>query len=124
MKAWILAAVVAGALVLVGVPTVALAVASHSDSGAPSASAEPKQHDRNGPASHGWGKHHQSWGQHGFHPGRHFKMHKLTAKQRDALADRLDQRASQLRKSATCLRQESDAAKCFKRFFSPPQQRG
>jgi hypothetical protein len=80
MKAWILAAVVAGALVLVGVP-------AHGD-------------------------------------GRHFKMHKLTAKQKDALADRLDQRASQLHKAATCLRRESDAATCFKRSFSPPQRRG
>ncbi len=124
MKAWILAAVVAGALVLVGVPTVALAVASQG-SDKSSAGSHPRHHHgmRPGPG-HGFEKH--GWGPHGFHhgDGRHFKMHKLTAKQRDALADRLDQRASQLRKAATCLRQDSDAAKCFKRSFSPPQQRG
>jgi hypothetical protein len=126
MKAWILAAVVAGALVLVGVPAVALAVVSHVDGGTSSATAEPKQHDRSGPDGHGWGKHQQGWGPRGFHhgDGRHFKMHKLTAKQKDALADRLDQRASQLHKAATCLRRESDAATCFKRSFSPPQRRG
>jgi hypothetical protein len=56
-------------------------------------------------------------------------MKKLSSTQRHALARKLDQRAAQLRKTATCLRQKSDASKCLKQFFrpsgfSPPRQQG
>jgi hypothetical protein len=142
MKAWILAAVVAAVLVLVGVPAVALTLGSHgagdSASAAPTPTPTPQGHHAKGPDGHHWmGKPHQGWGPPGMRPGNghgpfqmhRFPMHKLTAKQRDALADRLDEHATQLHKAATCLRQKSDVAACLKSSFgrgglSPRPPRG
>jgi hypothetical protein len=126
MKAWIIAAVVAGALVLVGVPAVALALGFHGV--VETSSSQPVRTHIHGPdAHHRMWQHGQGFGRHGFGHGKrpgHFKLHKLTAKQRAAIADRLDQRAGQLRKAATCLRGKSDAGQCLKRSFSPRQPRG
>jgi hypothetical protein len=130
MKAWIIAAVVAGALVLVGLPAVALALGFHGV--VETHSSQPVRAHIHGPDAHhrmwqhgqGFGK---GFGGHGFGHGKrpgHFKLHKLTAKQRGALADRLDQRAGQLHKAATCLRGKGDAGKCLKRSFSPRPPRG
>ncbi len=127
MKAWILAAVVAAALVLVGVPTVALAVAlprRGDTSVGPGRSRSSTT--ATGRTDHGWAARTRAGAPHGFHhgDGRHFKMHKLTAKQRDALADRLDQRATQLHKAATCLRQNSDAGQVLQALLQPPATAG
>jgi hypothetical protein len=125
MKAWVIAAVVAGALVLVGVPAVALALGFQKQT----VTASVSRVDSLSPDAHHrmWKKHDQGWGRHGFGQGmrhRPFTMHKLTAEQRAALADRLDQRAGQLQKAATCLRGKTDAGECLKRSFSPRPPRG
>jgi hypothetical protein len=134
MKAWIIAAVVAGALVLLGVPAVALALGFHGV--AQTSTSQPSKAHSKGPDAHHRMWHHghgfdkglgPSFGRHGFGQGKrpgHLKMHKLTAEQRAALADRLDQRAGQLHKAATCLRGTSDPGTCLKRSFSPRQPRG
>jgi hypothetical protein len=134
MKAWIIAAVVAGALVLVGLPAVALALGFHGV--VETSSSQPSKAHSQGPDAHhpmwqhrhGFGRHFgPGFGRHGFGPRKrpgHLKMHKLTAKQRAALADRLDQRAGQLHKAAACLRETSDPGPCLKRSFSPRPPRG
>jgi hypothetical protein len=129
MKAWIIAAVVAGALVLVGVPAVALALGFSGV--VETSSSQPVRAQGQGPDAHhrmwqhgqGFGKHFGNGFGHGKRPG-HLKLHKLTTKQRAALADRLDQRAEQLHRAATCLRAKSDAGRCLKRSFSPRPPRG
>jgi Spy/CpxP family protein refolding chaperone len=126
MKAWIIAAVVAGALVLVGVPAVALALGLHTDTGTGTSHAV-RTHDVGPDGHHRMWKHGQGWDRRGFGPGkmhRHFAMHRLNPQQRAALADRLDQRAGQLHKAASCLRGKGDAGTCLKRSFSPRPPRG
>jgi hypothetical protein len=141
MKAWILAAIVAGVLVLVGVPAVALTLGSSGSSGHSSAgptkdpsedasddaSEGPHEHPPMWKHGHGWGP--PGWA-HRHGPGHPpFGLRKLTAKQRQELADRLDQRATQLHEAAACLRQNGDPKTCFKdtfgpRGFSRPQRQG
>jgi len=137
MKPWIVAVVVGAVVLLVGVPTLAVAMAKGDASGTASTrSAVPRMthddrpghgqghafgHHRGGPPPWAGGLGHgQGHGQgHGLGLGR---LQKLTPQQRRDLADRLDTRAVQLQKLAGCLRSDKDVSAC--RSLSRPRPRG
>ena len=131
MKAWILAAVVAAVLVLVGVPAVALTVGSHDTDDGGRATPLELAHQSKGPDGH----HHWAarWGSTttaGVRTGCDLETGTrrspcTSSPPSSATHGRpADERATQLHKAATCLRQNSDAGKCLKRSFSPPRPRG
>jgi len=135
-----LAATVAGVLMVVGLPTLALTLASHSTGGdrasaataAPSATANEQDEKADGDAGekhadkvarklarmHGRGHGHlrQRLGgppfAHGLRPGHRLKD--LTPQQRTKVADRLERRADRLDALAACLRSKAEVSTCRK----------
>ncbi len=121
MKPWILVAIVTALLLVVGVPTVAVALAGRDDASATKAltgsgsghADQPKGHHR----GHGHDRAGKVRGHHGPPPwaggGRgRGAWKKLSADQRSQLADRLDGRADRMHRLATCLRTKVDVSDC------------
>lgn len=120
MKRWTVAAVVAVALALVGVPAAALALSSHGSQAArPAAtSSSHASPSASGGTKSPWWQHHRGDAKlhqklkrfghrHGATPGMPFGHRKLTQAQRDQLADRFDAGAKRLQEAARCLRAET-----------------
>ena len=139
MKLWMLGAIVAGVLVVVGLPTLALTLAAHGTGGdrasaataAPTPSKDAERDDKAGDKAgkkhgghhgrgHGFGHLRQGLGGppfgHGLRPGHRGErgLQHLTPSQRGKVADQLERRADSLDKLATCLRSKADISTCRK----------